>query len=439
MIIQEHIQRPPVTIYSAARLHGILVFLVLISACDNADDTTEYSAIEPRVASYSSGQWTVTARPNDPFNTAVSLFSQQLNSPPMALRVVGGTVTLGRWGSGQWNVTEVVSGAESPIDATSEDEDQLYSGILVSGEGGRATAAFVTRSGSFFTLFETTDGQFVLESNGNASILCYDLSLDSAGHPMLSWTHSDYGVRLSTFNDLGQQTEEDVSSSFACSSLAVDPVGGKIGVILWAANDALTAMNTTLAEKSVEGVWSYRAIASDGRLEQENTYIPQLSYRSDSAAIVSHVDRNFVLSVLEELPDDLFDEYALTTTGQTFMMTGFQRSASGEVYAAYAVDKASIRLFRTADEEGTPSTGASLLGLDSFPGVYPRLALSSSGPFVSYWDALGSLLAFAPGELEPVVIDEATSLGYLLGSKIYVWTEGDQSQVQVFYNEIHAL
>lgn len=410
-----------------AHAGGLITVLAFMSACETTDSATDYSAIEPRVASYIDGLWTVSARPADPFNTAVSLFSQQLNQRPMALRVVGNTVTLGRWSGGQWNVTEVVSGADSPIDATAEDEDQLYSGILVSSSDDRAAAAFVTKSGSFFTLVEKADGQFVLAANSSASILCYDLTLNLTGQPILSWTEGDYGVRLTTFDDEGQQTTEEVSTSFACSSLGVDPVGGKIGMILWAANESLTAMTTTLAEKIQDATWSYRAVASDGRLEQENTYIPQLSYRSDAAAIISHVDRNFVLSVLEELPDDLFDEYALTATGQAFMMTGFQRSTDGSVYAAYAVDKASIRLLKSTVNEGTPSTGASLLGFESFPGVYPRLVVSPSGPFVSYWDSQGSLLVFAPGALEPVVIDDATSLGYLLGSKLYSWSEGDQT------------
>lgn len=397
-------------------------------ACDDEAGDVQFSDIEPRVATYSSGAWTVEALPDAKFSTHNAIFARGPSGRPAAIRSEDSTLYVGRWDGDDW-----VETAAATLDMAPESA-QLIAGVAVMNSSERFVSMFATANNSVFVLAELEDHSYKVTEVPNALALCFDLTVAPDGRI--------FGLYADNLDDVTRSFEIPADGSFiaeqvldlqSCGSVSVDPVTDQPGAVLWYIGGSSDGMVAQLFEKGAEG-WTYRDVATNGYYSCETCLVPQLLYRTDGYAVIAYVDSALTLQISEEQVDGLFKRSALTASGQAVQSTSFQRTDNGDVAMVFTVDSSSVR---TAISRPTGLSQAILLETDR--AVYPRMVVTSSGIGVSFWGD-GNLNSIAPSALASLVADPDTAEGYQLGSYISAWKDETDTQVlQIFYNEVHVL
>lgn len=414
----------------AMGLRALTFFGILLGgvACDDESGDVQFSDIEPRVATYSSGAWTVEALPDAKFSTHNAIFARGPSGRPAAIRSEDSTLYVGRWDGDDW-----VETAAATLDMAPESA-QLIAGVAVMNSSERFVSMFATANNSVFVLAELEDHSYKVTEVPNALALCFDLTVAPDGRI--------FGLYADNLDDVTRSFEIPADGSFiaeqvldlqSCGSVSVDPVTDQPGAVLWYIGGSSDGMVAQLFEKGAEG-WTYRDVATNGYYSCETCLVPQLLYRTDGYAVIAYVDSALTLQISEEQVDGLFKRSALTASGQAVQSTSFQRTDNGDVAMVYTVDSSSVR---TAISRPTGLSQAILLETDR--AVYPRMVVTSSGIGVSFWGD-GNLQSIAPSALASLVADPDTAEGYQLGSYISAWKDETDTQVlQIFYNEVHVL
>lgn len=404
---------------------ALMVLAGLTVACSGDEDPT-YSTPEPRVATLEGSTWSVEKRPEDTFSTMNSIFVRSPEGKPGAIRVIGTDILVGRWNGTDWE--ETLAG-QLTAKGTG---DQLLSGLGAINSDGRLFALFGNVSYEVYLLAEQEDGSFTVTPVLDAYALCFDLALGSDGLPWLLYTDIvDGGAYVGHLSADGTLSQETILGQGACGSVAIDPTTEQPGALLWYPAGEYSTMTAALLEKSADA-WASRTIATNGYYQCESCLVPQLAYRDDGVAVANYVDSTVTLQLAVEEPDELFARSALSVTGLSVQSTSFQRTPAGDVVMVLVIDGKSVR---TATSSANGISLKEVAYLDQ--AAYPRMFSTSKGVTISFWGA-SNLQAFAPGSIEPEVVDADTSEGYQLGSFITAWYDADEQLVtQIFYNEVH--
>lgn len=414
--------------FSVKRLVPATVLLSVLVACTDEQDEIQFSEIEPRVATWRAGTWSIEKREVGSRSTINSLFGRTASGKPVSLRVKDNTVLVAHWDGSAWQEESAATLSENGTG------DILISGRVTEGPDGRVYAMFMVSSGTPYMLAEKASGGYTLTTLPNISPICYDLTVSESGQAYGLFPDYDaFRTRLITVDAEGAFTTSDVASDVICGSLAVDPTTEQPGVVLWAAGGDSGGMVAALTERTADG-WSTREVAADGYLECDSCLVPQLEYRGDGAAVVSYVNSSLVLTVAVEQPDQLFKRTGVSAPGLASQSTSFQRLANGSLAMVYVLNTSAVYKATISSEGFAPSLfGAADLA------VYPRMAVRDNSIYLSYWGD-GNLQAVGPAELEATVVDPATAYGYQLGSFLSAFTDDDGTPVlQLFYNEVHVL
>lgn len=413
---------------SLKRLVTATALLSLLSACPDEQDETQFSDIEPRVATWKDGTWSIEKRDVGSRSTINSLFGRTASGKPVSLRVKDNAVLVGHWNGSGWEEETATTLTENGSG------DMLSSGRVTEGPDGRVYAMFMVSSGTPYLLAEKASGGYAINILPNISPICYDIAVSETGQAYGLFPDYDaFRTRLITVDAEGGISTTDVASDVMCGSLAVDPVTDQPGVVLWAAGGDAGGMVAALTERTADG-WSTREVAADGYLECDSCLIPQLDYRGDGAAVISYVNSSLVLTVAVEQPDQLFKRTGVSAPGLASQSTSFQRLANGSLAMVYVLNTNAVYKGTISSDGFVPTLfGAADLA------IYPRMAVHENSIVLSYWGD-GNLQAAGLLELEASVVDPATAYGYQLGSFLSAFTDEDGGTViQLFYNEVHVL
>jgi hypothetical protein len=392
------------------------------------------------VASFSGSSWTVARRADDFFSTAHSIFGAGADGHPVALRDVGGTLSLGRWDGADWVVEEVGQ------TATVGEGDQLYSGLLQVNAQGDVYAVFVTESEDLYFAAVTATGK-ILAPIPEGYRRCYDLALSPDGRPLVLYAEAAQDVTsLGTLNENGELVPEELPEvGSACGSIAVSDLGEKgvvdeadrVGVVTWTLEDSGSG-TVRLREKSLSdpaATWSNVVAANDGGFNTSCAYcnVPEMAYRGDGKSVMIYVSSTSAVFVLEQAEDGTFNRNMIAGSNQPYQLTRLKHAPDGSLGTAVILDNSAIFVAESAAD------GFSLNQIGVGVSVNtPRMVYSSAGPVVSYFEAdgLGAYIPDGTGAFTAFQVDTEINDGYQLGAFITVSAEGIPS---VFYNEIHAL